>query len=80
MTTDKTILDTIVAKKFEEVAARNAAVPEAQLLERISDASRVVVLLLHCRLGPLLASLQLSPRSRKHHRQKALSGKSSIRR
>ena len=39
MTTDKTILDTIVAKKFEEVATRSAAVPEEQLLERISDAS-----------------------------------------
>jgi len=38
MTTDKTILDTIVAKKREEVAARSAVTPEAQLVERIGDA------------------------------------------
>jgi len=38
MTTDKTILDTIVAKKFEEVAARRAVTPEALLVERIGDA------------------------------------------
>jgi indole-3-glycerol phosphate synthase len=37
MTTDKTILDTIVAKKLEEVAARSTVTPEAQLVERIGD-------------------------------------------